>query len=48
MKEGFLNNGAFTVQMQQGGKVVVVWPKEALTGKSVWPSPSSAIKHDFY
>ena len=39
-ERGFPNNGAFTVQMQQGGKVVVVWPKEAATGKLVWPSPS--------
>jgi branched-chain amino acid transport system substrate-binding protein len=34
------NNGAFAVQMQQGGKVVVVWPKEAATGKMIWPSPT--------
>jgi len=39
-ERGFPNNGAFTVQMQQGGKVVVVWPKEAATGKLIWPSPS--------
>lgn len=32
-------NGAFTIQMQ-GGKVVVVWPESAATGKLIWPSPS--------
>ncbi len=39
-ERGFPNNGAFTVQMQKGGQVIVVWPKEAATGKLVWPSPS--------
>jgi ABC-type branched-subunit amino acid transport system substrate-binding protein len=32
-------NGAFTIQMQNG-KVVVVWPAKAATGKVAWPSPS--------
>lgn len=32
-------NGAFTIQMQNG-KVVVVWPETAATGKLVWPAPS--------
>jgi ABC-type branched-subunit amino acid transport system substrate-binding protein len=32
-------NGAFTIQMQKG-KVVVVWPASAATGKLAWPSPS--------
>ena len=39
-ERGFPNNGAFTVQMQKGGQVIVVWPKEAATGKLIWPSPS--------
>lgn len=38
-ERGFPNTGAFTVQMN-GGKVNVVWPPEAATGKLVWPSPS--------
>lgn len=38
-ERGFPNTGAFTVQMS-GGKVNVVWPPEAATGKLVWPSPS--------
>ncbi len=38
-ERGFPNTGAFTVQMQ-GGKVQVVWPPEAATGKLIWPSPS--------
>ncbi len=38
-EKGFPNTGAFTVQIQ-AGKVVVVWPLEAATGKVVWPSPS--------
>jgi ABC-type branched-subunit amino acid transport system substrate-binding protein len=33
------NNGAFTVQMQNG-KPAVVWPQEIATKKVVWPSPS--------
>lgn len=32
-------NGAFTVQMQHG-KVVVVWPSSAATGKLIWPAPT--------
>jgi ABC-type branched-subunit amino acid transport system substrate-binding protein len=36
---GFPNNGAFTLQMQNG-KVVMVWPPDLATGKVTWPSPS--------
>lgn len=36
---GFPNNGAFTIQMQEG-KVAVVWPQDRATGKLVWPSPT--------
>lgn len=35
---GFPNNGAFTLQMQNG-KVVIVWPPDLATGKLSWPSP---------
>ena len=38
-ERGFPNNGAFTVQMQNG-KVNVVWPPEVATGKLTWPSPT--------
>ncbi|OWW22071.1 amino acid ABC transporter substrate-binding protein [Noviherbaspirillum denitrificans] len=38
-ERGFPNTGAFTVQMQSG-KVQVVWPPEAATGKVQWPSPT--------
>lgn len=37
--KGFPNTGAFAIQFQ-GGKVVVVWPPEAATGKVAWPSPT--------
>jgi branched-chain amino acid transport system substrate-binding protein len=33
------NNGAFTLQMQNG-KAAVVWPPEVATGKIIWPSPT--------
>jgi branched-chain amino acid transport system substrate-binding protein len=33
------NNGAFTLQMQNG-KPVVVWPPEMATQKVIWPSPT--------
>jgi len=36
---GFPNNGAFTIQMQEG-KVAVVWPQDRATGKLVWPAPT--------
>jgi branched-chain amino acid transport system substrate-binding protein len=36
---GFPNNGAFTLQIQDG-KVVMVWPPELATGKLIWPSPT--------
>jgi hypothetical protein len=38
-ERGFPNNGAFTVQMQNG-KVNVVWPQNVATGKLIWPSPT--------
>ena len=38
-ERGFPDNGAFTVQMQNG-KVNVVWPPGVATGKVVWPSPT--------
>ena len=38
-ERGFPDNGAFTVQMQNG-KVNVVWPPGVATGKAVWPSPT--------
>ena len=36
---GFPNNGAFTLQMQNG-KVAIVWPSDLATGKLIWPAPS--------
>jgi branched-chain amino acid transport system substrate-binding protein len=36
---GFPDNGAFTLQMQNG-KVVIVWPPDLAIGKLAWPSPS--------
>jgi branched-chain amino acid transport system substrate-binding protein len=36
---GFPNNGAFTLQMQNG-KVAIVWPADLATGKLTWPAPS--------
>lgn len=33
------NNGAYTLQMQDG-KPAVVWPPEVATRKIIWPSPS--------
>lgn len=33
------NNGAFTLQMQNG-KPAIVWPPEVATSKIIWPSPS--------
>jgi branched-chain amino acid transport system substrate-binding protein len=39
-ERGFpVNNGAFTLQMQNG-KAAVVWPPEVATGKIIWPSPT--------
>lgn len=38
-ENGFSNNGAFTIQMQDGD-VKIVWPPEGAGAQPQWPSPS--------